>query len=63
MTKHGKQGLEQENAELRKALWEQWRANHIEHCRYEWPHDGVCHWPVPDVLNRGVVVPTSEDGE
>jgi hypothetical protein len=38
--------LEQLRAELRS----QWESNHWEHCRAEWPHEGVCHWPLPDVL-------------
>lgn len=47
--------LERENALLREELWEQWEANHFEHCDREWPHaEGVhCSWPLPDVLGLG----------
>ena len=29
----------------------QWHANHDEHCTNQWPHDGICYWPWPEVLN------------
>jgi hypothetical protein len=42
--------LEAENEALRAELRERWEANHAEHCRNEWPHDGDCYWPPPGVL-------------
>jgi len=35
-------------------LWKQWRENHSEHCKLEWPHKddyGDCRWPLPLELN------------
>ena len=45
--------LEAENQLLRKEIEEQWFYNHAEHCRDEWPHDGPCMWPLPEVLGLG----------
>ena len=44
--------LLRENAELRGVLWEQWEANHFEHCGRDWPHpEGKsCYWPLPEIL-------------
>lgn len=36
--------------ELVAELWEQWRENHSEHCTNDWPHEGICHWQLPKVL-------------
>lgn len=47
------QELQKEVAALRDELWRQWEYNHFEHCgvRYPpWPHKGICHWPIPLVL-------------
>lgn len=44
------QALRAENEALRAALEDQWSESHFEHCRRDWPHDGICHWPPPDVL-------------
>lgn len=46
--------LEQENEDLRAALIRQWERNHADSCERDWPHDGYCHWPVPDVLRLPV---------
>ena len=57
--------LESEGRALRKALEEQWQANHAEHCRNvdnagHWidkdhpcdaPPPYGCHWPRPRVLD------------
>jgi len=44
--------LTKENDELLKELWNQWAYNHAEHCGRggDTPHDGLCTWPVPKVL-------------
>jgi hypothetical protein len=44
-----------EVSELRRAVVEQWLANHYEHCGHRllpWPHEGLCHWPLPDAIAR-----------
>lgn len=46
-------GDKAEIAALREALQEQWEANHGEHCRNVWPHDGICYWPKPAILEQG----------
>lgn len=43
-------GLRGRIAELEAALMKEWQVNHSEHCQNQWPHDGVCHWPMPDCL-------------
>lgn len=48
--------LKHEIMELRKALAIQWEFNHAEHCGHigqPYPHDGMCHWEMPEVLTRG----------
>lgn len=53
MTKSASErAIEEENSSLREALWEEWDANHREHCSDEWPHPegSRCHWPPPEVL-------------
>jgi hypothetical protein len=38
---------------LREELIDQWLSNHAEHCGARvppWPHPGICHWPMPEVL-------------
>jgi hypothetical protein len=38
---------------LRVELVRQWLINHPEHCGAPvppWPHDGICPWPMPQVL-------------
>lgn len=42
--------LWQENSRLREELRRQWEFNHFEHCRRDWPHEGMCHWPIPPIL-------------
>lgn len=42
-----------EIANLRLALAEEWLSNHAGHCGARvppWPHSGVCNWPLPRVL-------------
>ena len=36
--------------ELVKELLRQWQINHSDHCTPEWPHDGLCHWPIPSIV-------------
>jgi hypothetical protein len=41
--------------EASEALMDEWLSNHAEHCGVRgpsWPHDGVCHWPMPEILIR-----------
>ena len=47
-----RQLLEQENNKLRKELLEQWEYNHSEHCQFKWPHDGICNWPLPTLIQK-----------
>ncbi len=44
--------LQHENAALREQLYEQWEANHVEHCSRRWPHavGEQCMWPLPEAL-------------
>lgn len=46
--------LEKENNRLREDLWNEWEANHTEHCSREWPHPAdrtiPCNWPQPESL-------------
>lgn len=38
---------------LRAALYDQWETNHAEHCGHinqPYPHEGLCHWPLPSLL-------------
>jgi hypothetical protein len=35
---------------LEQELRHQWEANHFEHCQRDWPHEGQCYWPLPDLL-------------
>lgn len=41
--------------EASEALMDQWLSNHAEHCGVRgppWPHEGMCHWPMPEILTR-----------
>lgn len=38
------------HAQTVEALEHEWFYNHAEHCRNEWPHSGMCHWPQPAAL-------------
>ena len=41
--------------EASEALMDQWLSNHAEHCGVRgppWPHAGMCHWPMPEILTR-----------
>jgi hypothetical protein len=41
--------------EASEALMDQWLSNHAEHCGKRgppWPHNGMCHWPMPEILIR-----------
>lgn len=38
--------------ELTLELVNQWHENHFEHCGHQWPHSGLCHWPLPEVLRE-----------
>ena len=43
----------EQNRELKKELMRQWEYNHYEHCGVfipPWPHRGMCHWPMPKIL-------------
>jgi hypothetical protein len=55
-----KPDLIRENAELRAALRREGDMNHIERCTAEWPHDGACHHPPPDLLGSEVAVDAVE---
>lgn len=35
---------------LEGALLEQYLVAHSSRCEHEWPHDGRCFYPPPDVL-------------
>jgi len=37
-------------AGAREELLNQWVYNHAEHCGNDWPHEGICHWPQPEIL-------------
>lgn len=43
---------EEEIKKLRLEVMNQWFTNHAEHCGKlpAWPHNGRCHWPMPEVL-------------
>lgn len=45
---------------LRDELRNQWLDNHAEHCRNEWPHEGICHWPLPAALAATEPAPCTE---
>jgi hypothetical protein len=38
-------------AALRAELERQWAAAHADHCG-EYPHEGRCHWPRPEILDQ-----------
>jgi hypothetical protein len=48
-----KAGKPEKVLELELELAKQWLANHAEHCGVlvpPWPHAGLCHLPMPEVL-------------
>ncbi len=47
--------------QLQDELLRQWRANHDEHCRLEWPHDDTCYWPRPSILAETDTALVAED--
>lgn len=48
--------------EMLPELIEQWRVNHFEHSRHDWPHDGECHWPLPAIIDRDEAIRAIEVG-
>lgn len=56
-TKGSDANLRSEVTSLRLEVVKQWTINHYElcgHCILPWPHEGMCHFPLPTVIEKNL---------